>query len=338
MDGSNLGEEWFDGVEVPLNSGLVAVIGNQGTGKSALSDTIGLLGNSPHQESFSFLHKSHFRNPKGNKAKEFEATLVWRDGSTTSAGLNDDVAAGALETIRYIPQKHLDTVCVELEGGRAGKFDRELRQVIFSQIPKGKRLKADTLDDLIRLLTAEPEAQIRALQSELETINGGLAKTEAQLTDEHRRNLEGRIKALETQLASLSEEEPPEPVQPDQQGPEKEGQDELRGELDALGKWIENIEAEIEGVEEESASVQAKQGAAELIRGKIRAVQTAVERANTEIKPLAEQLGIEGDLLAVRVTDVALTKAEDDLAAEVRIPAHADHSFRRMLTTDSRAS
>ena len=42
-DDAKLSEKWFD-CEVPLNHGLVAIIGNKGGGKSALADIIGLLG------------------------------------------------------------------------------------------------------------------------------------------------------------------------------------------------------------------------------------------------------------------------------------------------------
>lgn len=39
---ANTGEIWFSGA-VPLNHGLVAIIGNKGSGKSALADILGLL-------------------------------------------------------------------------------------------------------------------------------------------------------------------------------------------------------------------------------------------------------------------------------------------------------
>ena len=47
-------EHWFNG-EVVFNPGLVAIIGNKGSGKSALSDSIGLLGSTRNANSFSFL-------------------------------------------------------------------------------------------------------------------------------------------------------------------------------------------------------------------------------------------------------------------------------------------
>ena len=74
VTGSKLTEEWFDGL-VPINPGLVAIIGNKGGGKTALAEALGLLGNCESADSFSFLSASKFRQSKNNKAREFEATL-----------------------------------------------------------------------------------------------------------------------------------------------------------------------------------------------------------------------------------------------------------------------
>jgi len=41
---------WFKNEDIPLNKELVAIIGNKGMGKSALTDIIGLLGNSHNQK------------------------------------------------------------------------------------------------------------------------------------------------------------------------------------------------------------------------------------------------------------------------------------------------
>ncbi|MGI0086275.1 MAG: TrlF family AAA-like ATPase, partial [Nitrososphaerales archaeon] len=77
--GSRLEELWFDG-QVPINHGLVAIIGNKGSGKSALADAIGLVGNCQQHKSFSFLNETRFRDPKQHKAKYFEAALRWESG------------------------------------------------------------------------------------------------------------------------------------------------------------------------------------------------------------------------------------------------------------------
>src|SRR5262249_28061242 len=54
IDGSPLQEVWFDQRTIPFNCDLVAIIGNKGTGKSALADILGLLGNSKRDKYFRF--------------------------------------------------------------------------------------------------------------------------------------------------------------------------------------------------------------------------------------------------------------------------------------------
>ena len=94
--------EWWE-----FNSGLVAIIGNKGIGKTALAESIGLLGNSSQHIAFSFLNATKFRHPKHNKATHFEATLKWCDGRPVTKLLSDLVAVDAVEAISYIPQHYL---------------------------------------------------------------------------------------------------------------------------------------------------------------------------------------------------------------------------------------
>ena len=42
-------EKWFDSIRIQLNPGLVAIIGNKGSGKSALTDIIALCADSTNQ-------------------------------------------------------------------------------------------------------------------------------------------------------------------------------------------------------------------------------------------------------------------------------------------------
>src|SRR5690606_33157258 len=48
---------WFKNQEVYPSKELTAIIGNKGKGKSAITDIIGLLGNSHNEQYFSFLQR-----------------------------------------------------------------------------------------------------------------------------------------------------------------------------------------------------------------------------------------------------------------------------------------
>jgi hypothetical protein len=77
--GSALQEKWFD-VHVPLNHDLVAIIGNKGSGKSALADVAALVGNTRNFGSFSFLNEKRFRNQRTKLASQFVGRCAGRTG------------------------------------------------------------------------------------------------------------------------------------------------------------------------------------------------------------------------------------------------------------------
>ena len=119
--GSTLEEKWFD-ASLSLNPGLVAVIGNKGKGKSALTDIIGLLGNTKQSKACSFLSDKGFKNPRDNKARNFEATMSWLSGPSQSASLDASVDENKPELIKYIPQNFLEIICNEIGGLKRGQF------------------------------------------------------------------------------------------------------------------------------------------------------------------------------------------------------------------------
>src|SRR5258708_9806 len=104
--GSTLSEDWFTG-KVPLNPGLIAIIGNKGMGKTALAETLGLLGNTAQSNDFSFLNPHKFRQQRNNKAKHFRAELEWNDGQCVGKNLDEPVAPEAIELVGYIPQNYI---------------------------------------------------------------------------------------------------------------------------------------------------------------------------------------------------------------------------------------
>lgn len=141
--------EWLDGCNVPLNHDLVAIIGNKGSGKSALADIIALLGNSKRKSHFSFLKKDRFRGKSGEPAKHFEGNLIWHDGSEQRCNLNDDPHPDFVERVRYIPQGHFEELCNEHISGASNAFEQELRTVIFSHTDESTRLGALDFEQLI---------------------------------------------------------------------------------------------------------------------------------------------------------------------------------------------
>lgn len=212
---TNPAAKWFEG-EVRFNHGLVVVVGNKGTGKSALADMLGLLGASKNTDSFSFLSKGRFRHPSSGMAHCFEATLTWESGEQCTKGLDADVPAEDVERVKYLPQEHVEKVCNELAGKSDGGFERELKSVIFSHVPEPQRLAQSTLDDLVRFQTNEKQKRIDSLIKDLKEASRARALLESQADPAARKDLESKLERQRAILAAHDIQKPlelPDPAQ-----------------------------------------------------------------------------------------------------------------------------
>lgn len=238
---STLPEIWFD-CGVPLNPGLVAVIGNKGSGKSALSDIIGLVGETRHGGSFSFLNADKFRQPKNNKARHFEASLSWENGSVVTKPLDEDTDPTAVEAVKYIPQNYLETVCNELRGGGESRFDSELKSVIFSHVPEASRIDAESLDELIEYRTKETYSSITLLRSELHKVNEEIVAFEQMLAPAFKRSLQAQLAEKQREIEAHDAIRPA-PVSKPELDPAKQA------EMSALTLQIEEAQAALADLE-----------------------------------------------------------------------------------------
>lgn len=197
--GATLSETWFDNT-IPLNPDLIAIIGNKGKGKSALTDTIGLLCNTKQHKDFTFLSDKNFRQPRDNKAKNFQATLTWESGIAITKGLEEQVDEQLPELVKYIPQNFLEKICTQLGKIEESDFDYELKKVIFSHVDLADRLGKASLDELIEFKTSEANARIQILTQELYRINEEVIAFEEKNQPEYRRKIENLLTAKRQEL------------------------------------------------------------------------------------------------------------------------------------------
>ncbi len=175
-------EHWFDGKSVELNPGLIAIIGNKGSGKSALADILALAGNS-HCADLEFLTEERFRGT-GNKAAQFKATLVWADETPVTVNLNDDFDPNKPERLRYLPQHFIEKLCNEITKGDNTNFNRELRKVIFNHVKEEDRLGHGSLDELLDYLVQSRKEAIAQEQQALHTLNDAILRNEHEMSAE----------------------------------------------------------------------------------------------------------------------------------------------------------
>ena len=313
------GEDWLQG-DVPLNPGLVAVIGNKGSGKSALADCLGLLGSSGTPGSFSFLDKSRFCDPKTGRAQHMEATLHWHDGAPRTRTLIEAVAADEPERVKYLPQNFVEKVCNDLATPGGGEFERELKKVVFSKVPKADQLGKRSLDELVQYRTQEIRREAESLASGLTALAERRAALDERLDPSVKSAIEKQIAQVAERIKSHEATKPPEVMRPTDD-PATAEQTQLDVEaLQTLRMDRETVAAKIKKAEEQVVTQQRRAAQATKLLDKLKNLETEFERRKSELVDDASALGLDAATLATltinrlpveKIRDAAL-KARDE--------------------------
>ena len=155
--------------DLSLNAGFVAVVGNKGQGKSALLDCIALGGNSSRSGEFAFLRPSRFLSATNQKlAREYSTRLVWANGSSREARLDQPHDRAAPVLVEYLPQMFVERVCnLDPDAGDTDDFERELRIVLFTHIGEDERSGEKSFDALLAQKTRTSQDDISRLRDDL---------------------------------------------------------------------------------------------------------------------------------------------------------------------------
>lgn len=310
-------EKWFDAA-LPLNNELVAIIGNKGSGKSALSDILGLLGNTPRYEAFSFLTPAKFRRPKNNKSRQFEASLTWADGTTDSVpSLDVNPSPGAVEKVKYIPQSYLEDICNEIGSGKSGRFYNELQQVIFSHVPEVERLGFGTLDELLTHRSEETNQAIAQFVANLQERNALIVATEERSLPQHRKAIEAQLAEKNRELDALTAAPPVAVPKPDADPTTLQQSKVATEDLDKKQAELRALELEIADLQASDLAAAKKHSTAEKLSGKLKNLERHVEAFLAEAKPEFDELGIApSEVLTFAVDPAVITALLKTLATE----------------------
>lgn len=332
---------WFSGERIPLGKELVAIIGNKGSGKSAVADIIGLLGNSHNQriavwpeELFSFLNKQKFR--KGNCADNFFGVLHWHDGTTDRQKLSADASESLPERVKYLPQKYLERLCADIEDD---EFRSTLKKVIFGYVKQGDRYEQKTFDDLIEYLTGQVNEDIAVRRLELHQANEKVVSIERKLTADYREEVEGKLAIKKQDLQSHRGVVPPAKSQP---APSTQ-----TGSPEAT--TIERIAVEVEILKQDESQASGEQISAKRSLEDLRRIKQDIERVTTAVAALKRtheaalsEAGLAFDKIVSLTVDYtgldqligekvrrvkeidALLATTEDIEAEVEIPSERE--------------
>lgn len=247
INNSTMPEIWFEDMpKLTLNKGLVAIIGNKGNGKSAISDIIGLLGNSHNYNDFSFLNNNKFLKRKPYcRADAFEARLSWCSGMNTNfMTLSSNIDESLSEKVKYLPQNFLEKICSEdLE---SDGFEKELKIVVFSHMDDTQKLGTSSFDNYIQFRTSEINKKIARQKTSLQEINKQIFTLELKTKPSYLKGLEDKQKVKEDELEAHKKTKPEKVNQPDADNELKQKQEEISKKLEVLQKDKISLQESIE--------------------------------------------------------------------------------------------
>lgn len=318
---ADIDDEWFD-CELPFNSDMVSIIGNKGSGKSALADILALAGNTHCDPAhFSFLTKDRFCEKNGKIAKNYEAVSTWADGTTTTTSLNSKPDLNSVELVKYIPQSYLEKVCTESVPGEGSEFQSELRKVIFSHIPYADKLEKETLDDLIEYKTEELREQITQFRQEIERLNIDICKFETKTTPEHFAQLQSSLKLKQKELEAHIANKPHVVEQPSNVTDEEKAANEaIQSQLEEERKNLAAVETQITEQQAKQKNLADQIATAQKLQGKVDNFKSEYDRLINDTALEVNKLGLDiSKIIALSVDKTTLTDKQTALTTEKAI-------------------
>ena len=268
-------KKWFD-FDLELNPGLVAVIGNKGNGKSALSDIIGHLCKCRTMESASFLNHTRFCKPPKSYADGYRGEIIWRDANSSSRVLSEPPAVSPIEDAQYLPQKYIEEVCNDIES----KFQEEIDQVIFSYIDEADRGTATSLPALIVAKSETLRFEIDNLKKQIKDVNKNIIFLEKKQTSTYRKDIEEGLRQLQNTLERHDKGKPKEVKRPEPKEKDKKYQEELK-EID---RHINELELKINETTKEIVQTSNTIDEAQRLIIRLQGIFVDVKSINEQLK------------------------------------------------------
>lgn len=186
--------DWMKTAELPINSGLVAIIGARGSGKTALVELIAAGAKS--------VDSRHTKRSFLERAKDYlhgtTSVLTWGNDESTSSPVHiDDFSSESDDPrVRYLSQQFVDQLCSS--DGLADDLVSEIERVIFeAHVPEG-RLGARNFEELREFKTQAVQRRMGKCYEALREIGDELS-----VQDDLRRNLDEMKRKRAIELARI---------------------------------------------------------------------------------------------------------------------------------------
>ena len=279
---------WFKEVDLPLNPELTAIIGNKGSGKSAIVDIIGLLGESRQESYFSFLtndlKSKKFRQP--GFADNFTASITWHTDRVQQKRLDEKCDRTKPELVEYLPQNYFEQLTNEIE---IEQFRSEIEDVVFSHVEETERLGKSSFSELEKTKTQQSKEEISSLKRQLRELNFEIIDLEKKSTPEFRRQVKSQVEAKKEELKALDAAKPNEVTKPDT---ETEEQRLLASQVDKLSELLSTLSETGKKRVAETTTLKASLQSAVSLKERLSNLNSRTREGIAELEPAFAEIGL----------------------------------------------
>ena len=165
--------KWFNEDEIPLNENMVAIVGEKGSGKTALADLLAYAGGdfNTNDKALSFIRRALRATPQIEKTIKGSCVVIkWANGTPTEVVVDGDFS-NYLETrnVRYLSQSFIEEKC-KPENEQA--LQNEIEDIIFQYIPIPERLSQTSFQDLKKKTTESVNIKKNSCKETIFRLNG----------------------------------------------------------------------------------------------------------------------------------------------------------------------
>lgn len=156
---------WFAIDSIELNSGLVAVIGEKGAGKTAVADLSSFASGYPMDRGSlsSFITKGAL-HLSGTKIE-----IEWGGGDRTAGTLTDNPLSSTRPRVRYLSQDFVERLCSSDHEGT--ELQKAIEDVVFAKLDEIQKEGYSSFGELRKAREAASNIQKEALRGELATLH-----------------------------------------------------------------------------------------------------------------------------------------------------------------------
>ncbi len=236
--------KWFKDLSIPLNPGLVSIIGNKGNGKSALAEVIAWTSDNKNYNKFAFLNNKKFL--KNKMANNFECKVKWLNSPDYIVkNLGELPNINNVEGVQCIPQQYFEEICTDTE---LQKFTSEINSVIFSRLSDEDKEGEKSLESLIDKYSSLAENSIAYSMTDMMDTNKQIIELEKKLLPPYMESQNALLKNAKDQLEAHSKICPTEVKKPELSA-------DTQKKYEKIAKDINDLQTEIEVIENEKSGL-----------------------------------------------------------------------------------